>query len=125
MTLELGIAIVAVLVTGYGLLAMLLARYSVSAAFSFTVIATVIGGAGLGLIADPLETAQVSFLAEITLALVLFADASSVDLRKLTHDAGAVLRLLLIGLPLIDVVPSCRSPGPGPWGRHAGVSRSA
>lgn len=100
MNLELGIAIVAVLVASYGLLAMLLARYSVSAAFSFTVIGAVIGGAGLGLIADPLGTAQVGFLAEITLALVLFADASSIDLRKLTHDAGAVLRLLLIGLPL-------------------------
>jgi NhaP-type Na+/H+ or K+/H+ antiporter len=98
--LELGIAIVALLVAGYGLLAMLLARYSVSAAFSFTVIGAIIGGAGLGLVVDPLETTQVSLLVEITLALVLFADASSVDLRKLTHDAGAVVRLLLIGLPL-------------------------
>jgi NhaP-type Na+/H+ or K+/H+ antiporter len=97
---DLGFAIIAVLVAAYGLVAMLLARYSVSAAFSFTVIGAVIGGAGLGLMVDPLETTQVSFLAEITLALVLFADASSVDLRKLTHDAGAVVRLLLIGLPL-------------------------
>jgi NhaP-type Na+/H+ or K+/H+ antiporter len=100
MNLDLGFAVVAVLVAAYGLVAMLLARYSVSAAFSFTVIGAVIGGAGLGLMVDPLETTQVGFLAEITLALVLFADASSVDLRKLTHDAGAVVRLLLIGLPL-------------------------
>jgi len=100
MNLDLGFALVAVLLAAYGLVAMLLARYSVSAAFSFTVIGAVIGGAGLGLMVDPLETTQVSFLTEITLALVLFADASSVDLRKLTHDAGAVVRLLLIGLPL-------------------------
>ena len=100
MNLDLGLAIVSMLVAAYGLAAMLLARYSVSAAFSFTVIGAVIGGAGLGLMVDPLETTQVGFLAEITLALVLFADASSVDIRKLTHDAGAVVRLLLIGLPL-------------------------
>ena len=38
MNLYLGFAIIAVLVAAYGLVAMLLARFSVSAAFSFTVI---------------------------------------------------------------------------------------
>ncbi|HEY4277078.1 MAG TPA: cation:proton antiporter [Conexibacter sp.] len=47
------------------------------------------------------ETART--LAEATLALVLFADASSVDLRKLRRDPQVPVRLLAIGLPLTIV----------------------
>ena len=39
-------------------------------------------------------------LAEATLALVLFSDASSIDLRALRRGASVPLRLLGIGLPL-------------------------
>ena len=39
-------------------------------------------------------------LAEATLALVLFCDASSIDLRELRREAGVPVRLLGIGLPL-------------------------
>ena len=39
-------------------------------------------------------------VAEITLALVLFGDASSVDLSRLSRDAGPVARLLVPGLLL-------------------------
>jgi NhaP-type Na+/H+ or K+/H+ antiporter len=100
MNLELGFAIVALLVAGYGLVATLLARYSVSAAFSFVVIGAVLGGAGLGLLTNPVESADLGLLVEGTLALVLFSDASTINLRKLTRDASTVLRLLAIGLPL-------------------------
>src|SRR5688572_16561559 len=39
-------------------------------------------------------------LAEATLTLVLFADASRIDLRRLRPDVGVPLRLLGVGLPL-------------------------
>jgi NhaP-type Na+/H+ or K+/H+ antiporter len=39
-------------------------------------------------------------IAEITLALVLFSDASRVNLGALRHDAGVPSRLLFVGLPL-------------------------
>ena len=39
-------------------------------------------------------------LAEVTLALLLFADAAQVDPRDLRHSAGLPIRLLAIGLPL-------------------------
>jgi sodium/hydrogen antiporter len=38
-------------------------------------------------------------LAEATLALVLFADASRIDLRQLRRGVGVPARLLGIGLP--------------------------
>jgi NhaP-type Na+/H+ or K+/H+ antiporter len=43
---------------------------------------------------------QVKLLAEITLTLVLFADASRISLRALRHESAVPLRLLGIGLPL-------------------------
>ena len=39
-------------------------------------------------------------LAEVTLALVLFTDASRVNIHQLRHDLGLPVRLLAIGLPL-------------------------
>jgi sodium/hydrogen antiporter len=45
-------------------------------------------------------SSTVRTLAEATLALVLFADASRINLRQLRPDVGLPLRLLGIGLPL-------------------------
>ena len=39
-------------------------------------------------------------LAEATLALVLFCDASRIDLRELRVEANVPVRLLAVGLPL-------------------------
>lgn len=47
-----------------------------------------------------LEPAQVRTLAEMTLVVVLFHDASTVRLGSLRRDPGIALRLLLVGFPL-------------------------
>lgn len=39
-------------------------------------------------------------MAEITLVIILFHDASTVRLNRLTHDPGIALRLLAIGFPI-------------------------
>src|SRR5215469_7443617 len=63
----------------------------------------------LGVLAGPLvlddlnagpTSATVQTLAEATLAVVLFSDASRIDLRALRREASIPLRLLGIGLPL-------------------------
>jgi sodium/hydrogen antiporter len=46
---------------------------------------------------------QVKLLAEITLTLVLFADAPRISVRALRHESAVPLRLLGIGLPLTIV----------------------
>jgi NhaP-type Na+/H+ or K+/H+ antiporter len=65
--------------------------------------------AGLGLLAGPevldgvdlsSSGSTVRALAEATLAVVLFSDASRIDLRGLRRGAGVPVRLLGIGLPL-------------------------
>jgi NhaP-type Na+/H+ or K+/H+ antiporter len=63
----------------------------------------------IGLLVGPLVVDQVTLaptgatvrtLAEATLAVVLFADASRIKLRVLRHESAVPLRLLGIGLPL-------------------------
>ena len=46
------------------------------------------------------DTDTIRLLTELTLALILFADASTIDLRQAEGDLGLPSRLLGIGLPL-------------------------
>ena len=71
---------------------------------AFVVIGLLVGPHVL----DGLDLAQTSSnvrsLAEATLALVLFADASRIDLRELRGELGVPVRLLGVGLPLTIVL---------------------
>jgi sodium/hydrogen antiporter len=68
---------------------------------------TVFVAAGLLLCNGPWAVVEVAIdshgvhgLAEVTLALILFADAARIDPQDLRHSAGLPIRLLAIGLPL-------------------------
>ena len=103
--LDLAVGLLALLVAAYAIVAVRLARWSVSAAFSFMLIGAIIGGLGLGITVDDLPTPDtLSTLAEVTLALVLFAAASTIRLKRLEVDSHLVGRLLGIGLPLTLVL---------------------
>ena len=62
-----------------------------------------VGGEGLGWIDFGPTNEQVRVLAEVTLTLVLFADASRIDIAALRREYSVPLRLLGIGLPLTIV----------------------
>ena len=62
-----------------------------------------VGTAGLGWIDVAPDAESLKLLAEATLALVLFADASRIDLRALRDGYALPARLLGIGLPLTIV----------------------
>ncbi len=94
------LAIVAALIFAWGALSARLERFEVTAPITFV-------GAGLVLTHGPLaplgvqpSREMIKALAEITLVLVLFCDASRVGLHGLRADLGLYLRLLGIGLPL-------------------------
>lgn len=73
---------------------------SITAPMVFTGAGLVVGVEALGLV-DPSATGlTVKVLAEATLAVVLFSDASRIDLRALRREVGFPARLLGIGLPL-------------------------
>lgn len=53
-----------------------------------------------GVIELDIESESISLLAEVTLALILFSDASRIDTASLRRELGLPTRLLAIGLPL-------------------------
>ena len=66
----------------------------------FVAVGLLVGPKVLGEIDLESSSGTVRTLAEATLALVLFCDASRIDPRLLRREAGVPLRLLGIGLPL-------------------------
>ena len=90
---------IAVLLIAYAAVSKRLQRANVSTAIFFTTTG-LLAGPALGLLDLQVESEQVKLLAEITLTLVLFADASRISLRALRREFVVPLRLLGIGLPL-------------------------
>jgi NhaP-type Na+/H+ or K+/H+ antiporter len=66
----------------------------------FLLAGLILGPAALGLLQPDISKAGVKFLAELTLAIVLFIDAVNCNLRVLQANNGLPLRLLTLGLPL-------------------------
>jgi sodium/hydrogen antiporter len=93
------LATIAALLIAYATVSGRLQRLNVSGAMFFTT-AGLLAGPVLGLLDFHLESEVVKRLAEVTLTLVLFADAARISLRALRHEFAVPLRLLAIGLPL-------------------------
>ncbi len=93
-------AIVAAVVFVWGTLSARLERYDVTAPIIFVVAGLLLTHGPLAPLGFAPSRELVKVLAEITLVLVLFSDASRVRLRDLRTDLGLCLRLLGIGLPL-------------------------
>jgi NhaP-type Na+/H+ or K+/H+ antiporter len=66
----------------------------------FTAFGLIVGPLGLDLLVGDVDSEELSTLAEITLALLLFADAATANLDELKRFSGIPVRLLLVGLPL-------------------------
>lgn len=95
-----GLSILAGVFVCYSLVAARLDRWSITAPIVFVLTGVLLGlGSSdwLGAVDDP-ET--VKHIAELTLALLLFADASTLRWSQLREDGGLPLRLLLIAFPL-------------------------
>jgi sodium/hydrogen antiporter len=75
----------------------------VTAPMVFAALGLALGKQALGWFEPASHGESVKTLAEVTLALVLFADASQIDLPALRRDLGLPARLLGIGLPLAIV----------------------
>jgi NhaP-type Na+/H+ or K+/H+ antiporter len=93
------LATIAFLVLSFAAASGRLERSLITPAIFFT-SAGLIAGPGLGLIELHIGGEPVKLLAEATLTLVLFADASRISLRTLRVEYAVPLRLLGIGLPL-------------------------
>ena len=98
-----GLAIVAVSLLGYAAVSRRLEATMVTAAMVFAGIGLLLGPEVLDGFDAPPTGHSVRLLAEATLTLVLFLDASRIDLGALRREYAVPARLLGIGLPLTIV----------------------
>jgi len=94
------LAVIAAVVVAYAAVARWLDRTPVTAAIFFVSCGLVLGNEGLGWLDFGAASKPVRVLAEATLTLVLFADASRIDFAALRREYLVPVRLLGIGLPL-------------------------
>jgi sodium/hydrogen antiporter len=94
------LAIVAALVFGWGTLSARLERFDVTAPIAFVLAGLLLTHGPLAFLSVAPSKELIKELAEFTLALVLFSDASRVGLHELRVDAGLYLRLLGAALPV-------------------------
>lgn len=99
-----GLAVLLAVVFLYGLVSRRLEGSVVTAPISFVAAGVVLGPAALGLAEFDLENETVLLVAEFALALLLFTDATRVDLRALGSPPHLPARLLGVGMPLTIVL---------------------
>ncbi len=100
--------------TAYIVLAGLIALYALGAAkleyflitgpITFVVLGFILGPDGANLLHMTTGSEIIRVVTSVTLALLLFSDASSVNLKALRRDASVLVRLLFIGLPLAVII---------------------
>ncbi|MGB5736380.1 MAG: cation:proton antiporter [Thiohalocapsa sp.] len=94
------LSILAAFVFLYSVVAGRLERTPINGALVFTAFGLALGPMGIDLLHLNVDTEGLRSLAELTLALVLFTDASNANLGVLERSIRIPRRLLLIGLPL-------------------------
>lgn len=95
-----GTVVLLVISAAYALLARRMDRLYISGPMIFVAAGLVLGPEGAGLLELSLDSEVVLTFTEITLAALLFADASTVPIRAVEGDAGVPGRLLSVGLLL-------------------------
>ncbi len=98
-----GLTALAVVVCLYTVVASRLDRWWITGPMVFVAAGAVLGPAGLAVLPLTVGDETVLTVTELTLALLLFSDASTVRLRDVEGDSLLPRRLLFVGLPLTIV----------------------
>jgi NhaP-type Na+/H+ or K+/H+ antiporter len=98
------IAVIAVFVIAYGLVAARVEGLGLSGPIVFVTFGIVLGNEGLRWVTVELDDDAIVMLVEAALGVVLFCDALRIDVRRLRAEAQLPARLLGIGLPLTIVL---------------------
>ncbi|MBO9999407.1 MAG: sodium:proton antiporter [Cyanobacteria bacterium SID2] len=94
------LALIALFVLGFGAISGRLEKSPITPPMAFVAFGLLLSPQILGWLDVNFTSELVKLLCEITLTLVLFTDASRIDLKLLRQDYQLPLRLLGIGLPL-------------------------
>ena len=98
-----GLVAIALLVLAYAAVSRRLSGTVITAAMVFVAGGILASDEVLGWLDPTIESETVRWIAEATLTVVLFSDASRIDLAALRREYVVPLRLLAIGLPLTIV----------------------
>ena len=90
--------VIALVVLGYGYFSKLLLRYNISGPMIFVAVGVLLSPLGFGPSETKLNAELVQITAEFALILILFSDASALNLRKLRHEWSIPVRLLFVSL---------------------------
>lgn len=90
----------AVLILGYGIISKRAEQSIITAPMVFVLVGLLVSFLPVEILQEGPKAGLVKVLAELTLILVLFIDASTIDREKLKLDRSLPIRLLGIGLPL-------------------------
>lgn len=91
---------VAALIFAYALVSRWLAERSVSGPLVVAVVGALLGLVGVELVSGEFGAGGIEILAEATLVIILFSDATRIDLRVLRSQAAIPARLLGVALPI-------------------------
>ena len=99
------IGAIALFILGFGSISRRLEKSIITPPMAYVVFGLIISSSALGLIREVAITNEIiKVLAEITLAVVLFTDASRIQLRLLRQEYKLPLYLLGIGLPITIIL---------------------
>ena len=93
-------ALVALFILGFGVISGRIQKTVITPPMVFVAFGLLISNRVLGLVEPEIENEFINTVAELTLILILFTDASRIDLKLLRREHDIPIRLLAIGLPL-------------------------
>jgi NhaP-type Na+/H+ or K+/H+ antiporter len=94
------LALIAGFVVAYGLLSRKVEHSSLTGPMVFVAFGLIVGSAGFDILDLDVKSTGVELLAEATLGLLLFTDATRIDPVRLRADVALPARMLVLGLPL-------------------------
>lgn len=97
-------ALIALFIIGFGLISGYLEKSIITPPMVFVALGMVLSSQILGLFELDIENEIIHLIAELTLILLLFTDASRIDLKLLLKEYKLPIRLLGIGLPLTILI---------------------
>ena len=98
------IGAIAIFILLFGSISRRLEKSVITPPMAYVVYGLLISSAALGLLSVNINNEVIRTLAEITLVLVLFTDASRIQLKLLRREYSLPLRLLGLGLPITIVL---------------------
>ena len=107
-------AVLALLVLGWAVTSSLLSRVNINGPLLFTAAGYLLANPDWGPLSVDYEAPSIHLIAELTLALLLFADASRISIAEVKRDIGIPARLLGLGLPLIATLTESLELGRAP-----------